>query len=950
MRGSYRTALATLVVAVSLCVASLPAALAQSSEDLFDGEIVAVSPKAFRSGDRVSIDLYLSDDFVKAIDAARVDFNGIRVDPDPPPPPKGSRVALSVVAPDLQPGIPVTIIVRSGSLRTQAVDVETLPRESAQESAQESAPPSAVDNPYLLLAVLVATLAAVAGAIMYRRLASSARRIEDFEQQLAQAQRKSASVTVTDLALREEPDADAGTPAPIDAPVPPDDLVADIVNGDCVLVIGGGVASSTGAQPWHTAITEIARSLDDSSVSKKQIDLAIRANQIDQLAEMVLRRQSRQEVVSKLSLAFEPGSELPPIIRPLSWIPFSGYIDFSWNKAFESALVFADRQVEKVTHRRGDLAGLIRQGAPFYVKLVGDLDDPDSVLVSYNEMRQSMRDAPDFFRGVSSLATSNRFLFIGVSRESIDALMGQLQVTADTERTHYALVPNDELYSIYEESYLADYGIRLLPFQEGAYEQVAQFVDQLADRVEDATATFDASASEAQVREAYLERLELRNIGAFESLTLELHRGWNVLLGNNGCGKSTILKAIGVALCGDAVRDVAGAQALLRRNESGERPEPGAIDIRVDRARYTTHLVPDGQSVRIQSEQFTPLQTGTWAVLGFPAQRGVVQRQLSGTTKTAMTTPNVNDVLPLVAGTVDYRMDDLRQWLINTVIRSEDPSGGALASRSRKIRDKFFAIVQDLLINDEIEYHDIDRDAWRILVRTNEDLVVPIEELSQGMNSILGWVGTLVQRIYEIHPEAEQPEDRPALVLIDEIDAHLHPAWQMRLISLLEEHFPKLQVVATTHSPLLAGALDQGHVLIAERDPETRQASISRPELDTEGMAADQILTSPLFGLATTRTRGDSIDRYVELLGKEGHRSAEEETEFTKLKERVERLLSFGAKPLEQRISANVTRAIEEETNEQMERLAGLSDSEKQEVQLRLAEFFEDDSESETTR
>jgi predicted ATP-binding protein involved in virulence len=67
-----------------------------------------------------------------------------------------------------------------------------------------------------------------------------------------------------------------------------------------------------------------------------------------------------------------------------------------------------------------------------------------------------------------------------------------------------------------------------------------------------------------------------------------------------------------------------------------------------------------------------------------------------------------------------------------------------------------------------------------------------------------------LQRLYDVHHALEDPEDGPALVLIDEIDAHMHPAWQRTIAPTLKELFPDLQVLATTHSPMIVGTLSEG--------------------------------------------------------------------------------------------------------------------------------------------
>ena len=163
------------------------------------------------------------------------------------------------------------------------------------------------------------------------------------------------------------------------------------------------------------------------------------------------------------------------------------------------------------------------------------------------------------------------------------------------------------------------------------------------------------------------------------------------------------------------------------------------------------------------------------------------------------------------------------------------------------------------------------------------------------MNSIISWVGTLLQRMYDIYGNSDEPAAEPAFVLIDELDAHLHPAWQRLLPGLARNHFPRVQFLATSHSPLVAGSLRRGELFVAERVPRTSSdgtehlpAMVTSADVNPEGLRADQVLTSSLFGLETTlsgQARAD-LARYGELHAQQ-QRNAEEQEEYTRLEREI---------------------------------------------------------------
>jgi hypothetical protein len=320
-------------------------------------------------------------------------------------------------------------------------------------------------------------------------------------------------------------------------------------------------------------------------------------------------------------------------------------------------------------------------------------------------------------------------------------------------------------------------------------------------------------------------------------------------------------------------------------------------------------------TVRVICRQLTPLRLGSWVVLGFPPLRGISLRNPNGPTRAGVPRPTVGDLLPVLTGDTDERLDDLKQWIVNLDVRST-PGGGIdekEALRSLKLRESFFSILSDFMPGMEIDFQGVDRRSWEVQVKTL-DGIIPIEQISKGMSSLIGWLGTLLQRMYEIHIDAEEPEREPALVIIDEIDAHLHPEWQQLLVPTLKKHFPTLQMIATTHSPLVVAGMKRCEVLVACRaEEEPTSIEVAPPPLDFEGMRSDQILTSPLFGLATTRSRGvrKDIDRYSELLGK-SDLTEDEERELLELRERLRPVLAVGETPVERRVEQAVEKALDE--------------------------------------
>ena len=118
---------------------------------------------------------------------------------------------------------------------------------------------------------------------------------------------------------------------------------------------------------------------------------------------------------------------------------------------------------------------------------------------------------------------------------------------------------------------------------------------------------------------------------------------------------------------------------------------------------------------------------------------------------------------------------------------------------------------------------------------------VPLNTLSQGTQSIIQWLAHLIIGYAEYYDYPEDLEDKPGILIVDEIDAHLHPAWQRRIIPVLTRHFPRLQIFCSTHSPLMLAGLKAGQVQLLQRGEDGR-VTTSTNEEDVVGWTADEIL------------------------------------------------------------------------------------------------------------
>ena len=153
-----------------------------------------------------------------------------------------------------------------------------------------------------------------------------------------------------------------------------------------------------------------------------------------------------------------------------------------------------------------------------------------------------------------------------------------------------------------------------------------------------------------------------------------------------------------------------------------------------------------------------------------------------------------------------------------------------------------------------------------------------IGELSSGTQGIYLWIWYLSFRIANFYNFREGWNNRPAVLMIDEIENHLHPTWQRRVIPALLDHFSGLQIFATTHSPFVVAGLKKGQVHLLNRDANGVVTATTNTE-DIVGWTADEILRTMMGVEDPTDDATAAAARELRQLRNEGRPRANEREE-----------------------------------------------------------------------
>jgi predicted ATPase len=330
----------------------------------------------------------------------------------------------------------------------------------------------------------------------------------------------------------------------------------------------------------------------------------------------------------------------------------------------------------------------------------------------------------------------------------------------------------------------------------------------------------------------YLERVEIENIRSIASLRWEVTPGpgWNVVLGDNGAGKSTFLRAIAYALL--PVRE-RGAIWLLVREWRRSTAASG---------QFAVHLHVEAERPREELDSFCKYGANGWTEHlrdetrrnVFSAAFGPYRRFTGGDAeyeKMILGAPRTARHVSLFYE--GFSLQESLAWL--KLLRFKELEEDA-PSKALK-RDLFAFVNQEGFLPNGARLDHITSD--HVVFIDGNGAEIPVDELSDGYRSILSLTFELIRQL-AAHYGADRVFNAsatavvaPGIVLIDEVDAHLHPSWQRRIGVFLRRCFPKIQFVVTTHSPLVCQAADVGTVFRLARPGTAEEGGmVTGAELD----------------------------------------------------------------------------------------------------------------------
>ncbi|MEI7909077.1 MAG: AAA family ATPase [Verrucomicrobiota bacterium] len=362
-----------------------------------------------------------------------------------------------------------------------------------------------------------------------------------------------------------------------------------------------------------------------------------------------------------------------------------------------------------------------------------------------------------------------------------------------------------------------------------------------------------------------IDKIEIQNFKRFEKQMLELHPQFTLLVGDNGAGKTTLLDALAVAAAvwlvkvpdstlASSGRNILTNEIRLDPKKEGDRIQfneckPVAVlatgqiagrdvqwcrQIRKEGARTTNAEAKE--ALAIIADVFIRVAGGDKVLCPVIAYYGAGRSWLPSQHRNPKGKANG----PARRWEAFYdcfeeriRLSDLQDWFQREVI--------AFANRGGTWRPGY-EVVKMAILRCIPESEDLWYDGDRAeIVLSIDGKAQPFSLLSAGQRMMVALIADIAikavtQNAFLLPADQLGPEDRPwprilretpGLVLIDEVDVHLHPKWQRRVVGDLKETFPSMQFVATTHSPQVIGEVPADEIRLMSQTGEITQPRIS---------------------------------------------------------------------------------------------------------------------------
>lgn len=410
-----------------------------------------------------------------------------------------------------------------------------------------------------------------------------------------------------------------------------------------------------------------------------------------------------------------------------------------------------------------------------------------------------------------------------------------------------------------------------------------------------------------------LAKAEFRKVGPFKELSLDFKENKrkdlaevHIFTGPNGSGKSTTLKLLAYSFAnagGDnvsvknlfhtsgqngswaEVHDANGNMVSIASSGKSDEDVTVMAEANAESAFNAYRMKALFNNVPDKRTEFE------FAVFGYSGHRF-----LSTSSKFSLGIPEINPFI----GALDFeRSQDsqspLANWAGNILAKvafasnSKDHKTRVAASKTLKT----FELILHEVTGRRIEFN-VDYEVMHINLKL-DGTEVGFDVLPDGLKSILGWLGDMLMRMESIRwKEKRSVFEQPIILFLDEIDIHLHPEWQRKILPIIQKTFVNAQIFVSTHSPFVVGSIQDGFVYRLGFNSDRDAILVDNRPVPTMAGSSFVSILSEIFGVdewfdpETERMFGAFYDRKEQVLAQRGEGIGELEKLGTEIAQRGE--------------------------------------------------------------
>ncbi len=350
--------------------------------------------------------------------------------------------------------------------------------------------------------------------------------------------------------------------------------------------------------------------------------------------------------------------------------------------------------------------------------------------------------------------------------------------------------------------------------------------------------------------------INIQGVAGIKQLELKFNSGLNLICGTNGIGKTTILDCIATAfLAGDIT---------LKKNAQSE---VGKVIVKYNTDKVYSYDVKNFQPNPVNQDRYNGDMQLSKSILYFKPLRDIAYLSLNSISKDPSSINHNPYTYPrsVING---INATDIKNWFINRYM-FHDKEGSMTPEQliNFQLATECFSKMDS-----NINFKTVLSSSYEILLMTNKGDIY-FEYLSSGYKSVICILFGIIKEIeYRFNGPFIVANNFEGIILIDEIDVHLHPHWQAKFVQVLKEIFPKAQIIATTHSPNVLQVLDREEIIPLEEDEDkgVRVRELTLGNYGLHGWTLEEILTD-VMGLETTSSKKyiDAITSFDQALDRE---------------------------------------------------------------------------------